>query len=325
MSSEKISIVIPVYRVEAYIHRCVDSVLSQTYENLEIILVDDGSDDTCPSICDEYAAKDDRIKVIHKKNGGLSDARNAGMQIATGEWISFIDSDDWVEPTMYEKLLDIACSTGTQISSGGVIDEILNNDGSIDVKKNEFNGTVTITTAIKEEAIKNFLTNSWAAWGKIYKRSLFDGILFPVGEINEDEAIALHLLNKCEKVSYTNESFYHYIRRPDSITTENFSVKRLIWYKHCKDNLKWIDEHYPEFHSLALERFFSSVMYSLIQLSRASKEYKPHAEPMLQDVKLYYKDFCTVTSKNKKQRFQLFLFRYIPFGVYCNLMSMISK
>ena len=116
-----ISVIVPIYNVEKYLARCVDSIVNQTYKNLEIILVDDGSPDRCPQMCDDYAEKDSRIKVIHKKNGGLSDARNAGMAVATGEYISFIDSDDWIETSMFELLLNNIFQYDCEISCGGIM------------------------------------------------------------------------------------------------------------------------------------------------------------------------------------------------------------
>lgn len=115
-----ISVIVPIYNVEKYLVRCVDSIVNQTYKNLEIILVDDGSPDRCPQMCDDYAEKDSRIKVVHKKNGGLSDARNAGMAVATGEYISFIDSDDWIETSMFELLLNNIFQYDCEISCGGI-------------------------------------------------------------------------------------------------------------------------------------------------------------------------------------------------------------
>ncbi len=319
---DKISVIVPIYKVEPYLDECIVSIINQTYKNLQIILVDDGSPDKCGEICDRYASQDSRITVIHKENGGLSDARNAGLKIADGAYIYFVDSDDILPEKSIEEMYDYATKKNADMVVGGF--ECFDYETGKITSTTE-SGDVHVTVMDQKQLVKDFYRDGCQAWAVLYKKHIHDGIFFPKGEINEDEAIVFSLMERVNTAVVTNHVVYSYRHRPESITKTAFSPKKLVWYKHCKDNLKWIDEHYPEFHSLALERFFSSVMYSLIQLSRASKEYKPHAEPMLQDVKLYYKDFCTVTSKNKKQRFQLFLFRYIPFGVYCNLMSMISK
>ena len=167
-----ISVIIPVYKTEAYLEKCVRSVMMQSYRNLEIILVDDGSPDGCPEICDEYAALDKRIKVIHKANGGLSDARNAGLNIASGIWISFIDSDDWIEPDMYEVLIRNANNTGAEISVGGVNDELISGD-TILITKTTYKGVLINETLSPVQAMKRYFTTSWAAWDKIYRRELF--------------------------------------------------------------------------------------------------------------------------------------------------------
>lgn len=167
-----ISVIIPVYKTEAYLEKCVRSVMMQSYRNLEIILVDDGSPDGCPEICDEYAALDNRIKVIHKANGGLSDARNAGLNIASGIWISFIDSDDWIEPDMYEVLIRNANNTGAEISVGGVNDELISGD-TILITKTTYKGVLINETLSPVQAMKRYFTTSWAAWDKIYRRELF--------------------------------------------------------------------------------------------------------------------------------------------------------
>lgn len=266
MSNSLISVIVPVYKVESFLSKCVDSILAQTYRNLEIILVDDGSPDNCGVICDEYAAKDSRIKVIHKKNGGLSDARNAGMEIMTGEYVGFVDSDDWIEPTMYEKLLSNLNRFGADMSFGGVADDVLQ-DGVVHTIKTSNSGDGPFAED-KIAAMRRYFHGSWAAWDKLYRAELFGGIRYPVGEINEDEAIVLHLLDRCGNVCYTNEVFYHYMKRVDgtSITTAAFSKKKLDWVKHCRDNLAFIREKYPELEADAAARYRSSILWSLREI-----------------------------------------------------------
>ncbi len=317
MSNELISVIIPIYNVENYLERCIDSVINQTYSNLEIILVDDGSPDNCPIICDRYAEKDSRIKVIHKKNGGLSDARNAGIKIATGKWIAFVDSDDHIENVMYEKLLGLALSNDAQISIGSVNDEIEKN-GVVTILKTTLHSTQKTEVLPKKEVVKRFLNGSWSAWDKIYLRSLFDGIEFPVGEINEDEAIALLLLNKCKNVVYTNEIFYHYMQREQSITSSSFSSRKLDWVKHCEQNLDWIKENYPEFTPLALKRLFHSIAWGLREIALSDNDYAEHVKVLKEKLKIYYKNFDG-RSCEKSLRVRIMLNRYLPFSVYRTL------
>ena len=314
INDPKISVIVPVYKVEPFLRRCVDSILAQTYTNLEIILVDDGSPDSCPMICDEYVVKDSRIHVIHKENGGLSDARNAGLQIATGEWLSFIDSDDWIEPCMYDNLLNNACKNDAQISVGGVFDELLTDDGTIITKVTPYQ-SVTIESRKKLQAMKHFLSNPWSAWDKIYRHEIFDGIRYPVREINEDEAIALYLLDRCERVVYTNEPLYHYIRRPESITTSSFSLKKLDWYRHCKANLEWIREHHPELEPDAAVRYRSSILYSLHELALFDPLCKSHIKELLADLKINLKLFRKIPS-SRSEKLRIFILSYFPFGLY---------
>ncbi|MBQ7923523.1 MAG: glycosyltransferase family 2 protein [Clostridia bacterium] len=315
-----ISVIVPVYKVEPYLRRCVDSIIKQTYTNLEIILVDDGSPDMCGMICDEIAEKDDRIKVIHKKNGGLSDARNAGIEIATGEWLSFIDSDDWIEPTMYEKLIHNANKHSAQISIGGVFDEAMTIDGIVVIKTTADKGN-SIEIRNKVNAIEHFLSNAWSAWDKIYRREIFEGVRYPVGEINEDEAIALYLLEKCERVVYTNEPFYHYIRRPESITTTAFNPKKLIWAKHCRDNLAWISEHYPELLPYARSRYCGCLVWLLSELSQANSELRQSSKELLKELKAEYPNFKKLSSLSNNTRTHMTLQKYLPFGMYSLLLK----
>ena len=313
--SERISVIVPVYKVEPYLRRCVDSILAQTYTNLEVILVDDGSPDSCGAICDEYAAKDNRVRVIHKHNGGLSDARNAGLNIATGDWLSFIDSDDWIEPGMYEKLLANATINNAEISIGGVLDELLTDNGIV-ITKTTQGGSVVTEVREKQSAIRHFLCNPWSAWDKIYRREVFEGIRYPVGEINEDEAIALQLLEKCERVVYTNEVFYHYIKRPESITTTSFSPKKFAWYRHCRDNLEWIREHHPELTDLAAARYRGALLWTLTEIAMSDKAYPAEQQDMLTELCNNRELFFRIPFDALNEKIRLMMLCYLPFSLY---------
>lgn len=216
-----ISVIIPVYKVERYLRRCIESVINQTYTNLEIILVDDSSPDNCPTICDEYAAKDKRIKVIHKKNGGLSDARNAGLNICKGEFITFIDSDDWITHQYIEILLEIMIKENADIVIGE--NEIAYNNKKLSKQKKPFK----TTNYTKEESLvalfkKNLISHT-VSWGKLYKRNLFNDLRFPIRRFHEDEFTTYKLFYNSKKVSYTTETLYFYQQRLDSITSHSHS------------------------------------------------------------------------------------------------------
>ncbi|MCQ2122858.1 MAG: glycosyltransferase [Fibrobacter sp.] len=208
MDNPLISVIVPIYKVEPYLRQCLDSIVNQTYTNLEIILVDDGSPDGCPAICDEYAVNDNRIIVIHKENGGLSDARNAGLDICKGEYISFVDSDDSIENIYFETLIKTALELNSDLVIG-------NNNTSTD--KNSPLKIVSFFDSLTEEFGPNRLAFI-ASWGKLYHHSLFNEIRFPLGKTHED-TFTTYLLNyKAKKIVFINKTLYHYIRRTDSIT-----------------------------------------------------------------------------------------------------------
>lgn len=211
-----VSVIVPIYNVEKYLCQCVDSIISQTYQDLEIILVDDGSIDGCGHICDEYKEKDSRIRVIHKTNGGLSDARNAGIEAATGEYYVFVDSDDVIHPQMIEILMTNLCSKDADMAVCGFWDieedtqpsfERVENEGQVKVYEKE-----SIMDQLEDQ---NLITV--VAWNKLYKASLFQEIRYPEGHIHEDEFIIHRLLFLCRKTVYVDLKLYYYRKRNNSI------------------------------------------------------------------------------------------------------------
>ena len=202
----QISVIVPVYKVEPYLRQCLDSILAQTHGNLEIILVDDGSPDSCPAICDEYAKKDPRIIVIHKENGGLGSARNAGLDACHGEYIGFVDSDDWIEPDMYGVMLGRLIETGCDMASCSS-----NNNRRKDILEGK---------EIHKEFIsfKNIIRE--VAWDKLYRREIWDGLRFPEGMIFEDTYIITDVLSRCKSVVLTEGRFYHYRLRTNGLSYE---------------------------------------------------------------------------------------------------------
>lgn len=310
----KISIIVPIYKVEKYLNRCIDSILNQSYKNIEVILVDDGSPDNCGKICDEYLLKDNRIRVIHKENGGLSSARNSGLDIATGDYIGFVDSDDWIEPKMYETLIENAIKYNAQISVGGVVD-LLEEGNKYTSIKSTFGGNIHIQCLNKEDAMKKFFLGSWSAWDKIYKREIHENIRFPEGEINEDEAIAVKILDNCEKIVYTNEVFYNYIKRPDSITTSEFSEKKLDWYRNCKRNLEFIKENYSNLSEYAEVRFCNSIMWSLRCIAIENKVFKDSINMLLSNLRDNKKELLNNNLISKKEKMWIKILLYTSF---CN-------
>ena len=216
-----ISVIVPIYNVEKYLTKCIESIINQTYKNLEIILVDDGSPDKSPIICDEYAKKDNRIKVIHKKNGGLSDARNYGMSLATGEYISFIDSDDYIDEEMYEKMIFELINNDSDIVSCAI-----NNVYSDRVESSYIEERVYDT----ELALKNLILGrdlNQTVWNKLYKKDVINGILFEKGKINEDDFWTYQVFANSKKIITLNKPLYNYIHRESSIMGQGYSEKNL--------------------------------------------------------------------------------------------------
>lgn len=214
--SERISIIVPVYSVEQYLDRCVQSIVDQTYTNLEIILVDDGSPDRCPQICDDWSRRDSRIKVIHQKNTGLSAARNAGIRAAQGAYLCFVDSDDWIAPELCEKGIKAFSAYGVDIVVFDCerITEAGRSLGGTELLKDGILSAETALIALMQGRINNY------AWNKIYKRTVFHDIWFPEGRVFEDIAVAYKLFLNANQVYCLNEQLYFYYLRDGSITSE---------------------------------------------------------------------------------------------------------
>lgn len=216
----QISLIIPVYKVERQLNRCIQSIVNQTYSNLQIILVDDGSPDCCPQLCDEWSEHDSRIRVIHQKNAGLSAARNAGIDVACGEYIAFVDSDDFVEPDYIEVLYETLTSANADFSCCGLFNE--NEQLEPLSEQVEMDNDVFDTSVM----ISDPMFYKWqyvVAWNKLYKREIWDTLRYPVGRVHEDEFVYHQLLLKSTKVACTSEKLYHYVRRADSIMGEESS------------------------------------------------------------------------------------------------------
>lgn len=250
----KISVIIPVYRVEQYLNRCVQSIIKQTYSNLEIILVDDGSNDNCPKLCDHWAKEDDRIFVIHKRNGGLSDARNVGLEAATGDYILFVDSDDYIDTNMCSRLVHTAekhesdmviCSFVWSYPEKNIIQSMLTGNkiqsfSNIELLKIYFiNKTVELTVA----------------WNKLYRKKLFfteERIRYPVGRLHEDEFTTFRLIYASKKITIIPDALYYYVQRNASIMS-GFSSNNL------KDSIAAAETYVPwaTQHNLSIEKELS--------------------------------------------------------------------
>lgn len=255
MNEPKISIIIPVYKAEPYLGKCLDSVVGQTYRNLEIILVDDGSPDGCGIICDEYAKQDGRITVIHQNNGGVSSARNAGLRRVTGSYIGWVDSDDWIEPDMYEYLLKNIIDHDADIAVCGRCERYREKTVNRCWQKTEVLDTESALRLLLENGqMQNFL------WDKLWRRELFRNIYFPEGKTYEDIAIMHRLFERAEKIVCLNETKYHYVQHPGSIVADTSLENRLNHYKAAKARFEEMKETWPQFKTMLLAQCVASAV-----------------------------------------------------------------
>ena len=313
-NSNLISVIVPVYNVEKYLDQCVESIVNQTYKNLEIILVDDGSPDNCPAICDEWAKKDERIVVIHKDNGGLSSARNAGLDIAHGEYIGFVDSDDYIDSDMYEQLLnaiiddaDLSCC-GRRIvdEDGGVIGTAYVHERKIyydkDIVKALFYG----------------IDFDEAMWDKLYKKSFFNDLRFPIGEVNEDIVLMVKKFSALNTVVHIGTAKYYYRNNTQGITKSKYNGKMSIVIKHLYEIkafvVKTIPQLLPDYYFLQA-RYSCSQLISIYLSKGAKKEFyhdfKTYRKLLIDSMKYVMK------SKNisKKNKVQMILLKYHLWGI----------
>lgn len=239
-----ISVIVPIYRVEKYLPACIDSILNQTFTDFELILVDDGSPDRCPEICDETAKRDARVRVIHQANAGLSAARNAGIEVAHGAWLSFVDSDDYIAPQFYEKLYQTAqrtdadcvmCSVQNVDESGKLIDSALMRVAD-EVKTGR-----EVLRKIGRDDVTPYLT----AWNKLYRRKLFNTLRYPAGRQNEDVFVFAELFCQVQRAVCVAEPLYFYRKRIGSIMNSVVTLRNLdeMWaYVNCFEHLQQDDE-----------------------------------------------------------------------------------
>lgn len=244
-----ISVIVPIYKVEEYMDECIASIVNQTYKNLEIILVDDGSPDNCPRKCDEWAGRDGRIKVVHKKNGGLSSARNAGLDAATGDFIGFVDSDDYIASEMFQKLHDNICETESDIASCKIYYLEDNSVSEYDVRGNKIKDERETIAGMEylRLVIGGYIEN--ASWNKLYKRNLFERARFREGRNNEDFLFFYELLPNIRKISFVNYFGYYYRQREGSIVHD---VNKFLYYDII-DNLNEIKSDISKNHKELLE------------------------------------------------------------------------
>lgn len=319
-----VSVIIPVYRVEDYLTMCVESVKQQTYANLEIILVDDGSPDGCGKLCDELKLTDSRITVIHQANKGLSAARNTGIQAAHGEYFVFVDSDDWMNPDGVRYLVDLALTHHADLVRGGCERY---SDFQHRTLWSTWEGQDCVSVYSQEtliDTIQDVIFHGFTAWANLFHSSLFADIRFPVGEINEDEAIGAHILSICRTVVKSNVSVYVYRERADSITTSKFSRIHLSWYYHTKANLEFTKKNYPALVPYAKSRYISSLSWSLNSIAEKKHVFSDLFPALRRELKMQIKDKDWTFMLSKKEQLRILAIVYC-YPLYCLAKSIVSK
>lgn len=257
----EISVIVPVYKAEQYLERCVKSILEQTYQNFELILVDDGSPDNCPTMCDEWAEKDNRVHVIHKKNGGASSARNAGLKIAKGNWIAFADSDDWLDKTALKTLYDLAKKYNVPMAIGGM--RVVQEDTNASVVKKQDVKVLSHADLMSRFFRLNGEPDTHSVCGAIIQRNILDGYTFIEGKMNEDVEACYYLARKCEAAIYIDAPLYNYFKNIEGVTNSGFSKKKLDLLDVWDIVQKQVEQFTPEY-SYACEMNCKRARFTLL-------------------------------------------------------------
>lgn len=269
----EISVIVPVYNVEKYLDKCVRSIQAQTFSDLEIILVDDGSPDGCGAMCDAYAREDDRIQVIHKKNGGLSDARNAGIEVARGKYLGFVDSDDYIAPDMYEVLHRMMVEEDADVTICGIHHCYADGDHSATAPE-------TYQVLGPQEIIRQVLESRTSAAvasavNKLYKCELFKKLRFLVGKVAEDGHLMVYLLDQAKRVCITEAPKYYYIHHEGTITTQPFRPVLLSVIEAWEKNYVYVKEKYPALYQAAQCRYLWAYFYVLDRMMISPESVDP--------------------------------------------------
>lgn len=318
-----LSVIVPVYNVEKYLIRCVRSIQAQTYPNLEIILVDDGSPDRSGVMCDELAADDNRIRVIHKRNGGLSSARNAGLDSMRGEYVAFVDSDDWIEPDMYECLYHTMVQEGAQIACCGIAlcdDEKVLSYMNPNLSDSE---TMSREEALRSLTYNNRITNS--VNDKLYFHDIFKELRFKEGVVYEDAQIQPYCLDMAERVTYTAQPFYHYYQAGTSILRSNFSAKRLDMIRWSEERIVLYQEKYPDLLDYAYAAH-AVLCTHIVYQARKAEEFREESKRLIKCLRrrLNRKTFSLLRMQDKVRCGTLYI-NYWLFIAVLNLFYRIKR
>jgi glycosyltransferase involved in cell wall biosynthesis len=314
MNKDKVSIVVPIYKVEKYIHRCIDSIVNQTYSNLEIILVDDGSPDSCGEIADQYQKTDPRIRVVHKQNGGLSDARNHGMNLVTGDFIMFVDSDDWLAEEMIAMMIKNSLAYQADVVQSAFYyaydDKLL-----VDHRHHQendppviLNNKMLMYELIKNEKVKNF------AWGKLFRTALIKDTLFEKGVLFEDVFWAHQIMCQVETFLILHEPYYYYYQRDDSIVA-TYTPRNLDMIKGLKERHCFIEAFYSELTSESYKLLLKMnlIHYNLLVMNRKDDKDRVYRKGIESYIRDHYSVLKEAVIDDKQLSRQLYLFSMHPY------------
>lgn len=314
MNESLVSVIVPIYKVENYLCACVDSILSQSYPHLDIILVDDGSPDGCPAICDEYAQKDARVRVIHQKNGGLSAARNAGIDACRGDYLTFVDSDDFLQGRFIELLLD-ACQTEQADIAIGEIERV-----SYDTAPEKVSAPLSdpvVRRITGRDA--NFMIYNIATWtrvttacGKLYRRSLFKQTRYPIIALHEDEALTYKLLYQSNAVAVCDSAVYYYRTNPTSLMNQSFAEKKLLIFPILEERAAFYREHGEDklYQDTILREFYIATQYYVFVSQKMPES--PMAAQLRDWQKRSYQTLRSCCSPGFGRTVKYALMRYVP-------------
>lgn len=293
--NELITIVVPIYNVEKYLKQCLESLISQTYKNIEIILINDGSTDGSKKICEEFTKKDTRIIVINQKNSGLSAARNTGIDNAMGKYITFVDADDYVSNYYIEKLYNAIKKQKSQIAQ-------------CDIQKVDSNGKFIKKMGYEQETIKTYkdmiidMMNDmhWienvVVWNKIYEIGLFKNIKFPLNKIHEDEFVTYKLYYLAKKISIVNESLYYYRQTNNSIMEKKYKIKNLDGLEAIKERMNFFyEENEKDLHGITIKFYIEQIRVNYIKL----KKYVSNSKKICMEIKKEYNKYYLKCLINK--------------------------
>lgn len=308
----KISIIVPVYNVEDYIEKCIKSILNQVFTEFELILVDDGSTDNSGNICDKYAEKDNRIIVIHKENGGISSARNIGLNIAKGEYIAFVDSDDYINKNMYHTLYNLIIKTQSDIAMCNY--KTISKDEEVNLNEDQIINSHDIKCINNIQYLNNLYGKDKVKyivmWNKLYKNEIFRKLRFKDSRIEEDEFIIHHVLYLSDKIVYIDKNYYYYMQRNNSIVGSKYNLKRLDKIYALEDRIEFFKEKkLVDLYNKAVKDYIDVFFWNYYEMKKEINGYKKEIKNIMKSYNKVLKDMLFNPFISLKHKLFLILFK----------------